>query len=79
MKFAGYKFDGKFTVVKNEDLINYLREDEISQFFHLLSKVAEGRLKDRKDNHGHLVVSIDEEYAPEIADIIAEHHDIDEL
>lgn len=78
MKFAGYDFDEKFIVIKKENL-KHLTDEEREELYDMLDKINEGRMREGKTNHGHLVVSCDEEYASEVANIIAEYHDIKKI
>ncbi len=80
LKFAGYKFDDKFIVIKRKDAVKYLNETQQEQLWYLLQVIGNSRKANGKSNfNDYLVVNIDEEYAPKIADIIAEHHDIKQI
>lgn len=80
MKFAGYKFNDKFIVIKREDAVKHLSDSEQEHLWYLLQKIGNSRKADGKNNfNDYLVVNIDEDYADEIANIIAKHHNIKEL
>ncbi|KYG95771.1 hypothetical protein AZE31_18245 [Paenibacillus polymyxa] len=61
----------RFTVIKNEDINNYLDEREKSDLSRILWKVQELRLLDGKPPlNTYLVVNTDETYAADIVRIM---------
>ncbi|MMZ50562.1 hypothetical protein D1872_122800 [compost metagenome] len=61
----------KFTVLKNEDINNYLDEREKSDLSRILRKVQELRLLDGKSPlNTYMVVNTDEPYATDIVRIM---------
>ncbi|SPY16137.1 Uncharacterised protein [Paenibacillus polymyxa] len=61
----------KFTVLKNEDINNYLDEREKSDLSRILWKVQELRLLDGKSPlNTYMVVNTDEPYATDIVRIM---------
>ncbi|MGG4186423.1 hypothetical protein ABEW24_24020 [Paenibacillus jamilae] len=68
-ELAGIKV--RFTVIKNEDINNYLDEREKSDLSRILWKVQELRLLDGKPPlNTYLVVNTDETYAADIVRIM---------
>lgn len=78
MKFAGYKFDDKFIVLKKDDINKHLNDVEKGSLDNMCNKIATKREKEGKSaSNNYLVVNCDEPYADEIAAIIAENEDVE--
>lgn len=61
----------KFTVIKNDDIEEYLHPIKQQRLFDLLKDINDGRVLDlKKPNHKYLVINTDEPYADEIINIL---------
>lgn len=70
---SGGDFD-KFLVFKIDDVRKYLGEAAYTQLCHTLAHIASVRKKEgKKPCNTHLVVNIDEAYAPQIVDILKQN------
>jgi len=60
----------KFVVIKNEDMDNYSTYSDINNIDMILLNIRSGRRKDNKALNNYIVINIDEEYAPEVIEIL---------
>jgi hypothetical protein len=61
----------KFTVVKNDDIMNYLSRSDQRHLLSLLEKVEKGRaISGDKIGHRYLIINVDEPYAKEVSEIM---------
>lgn len=61
----------KFTVVKNDDIMNYLSRSDQRHLLNLLEKVEKGRaVSGEKIGHRYLIINVDEPYAEEVSAIM---------
>jgi len=63
----------KFTVIKNEDIRRYLDDNEQNEFNTLRYEINSGRFNDSKPMNKYIVINTDEEYAPEVIEILKRH------
>ena len=64
----------KYTVVKNDDVANYLDENQVETLSRLLTKVmAERMFAGKLPENIYLVINTDEPYADQIIDIMKSH------
>lgn len=68
----GGKFD-KFFVLKNEDVKKYLDDREQDQLNILGYRINLDRFNDSKPINKYIVINVDEEYAPEVIEILKRH------
>jgi hypothetical protein len=66
--------NGKFLVLKNEDLDRYLDEHSEDQLYNIFQTMEAGRIYDGKvDDNQYLVINRDEPYAEEVIEIMKKH------
>ena len=71
MKGMQNKFCG---VIKHEDAVKYLNDEEKADFNYLCNKIERGRDKDgKRPVNAYIVVNVDEPYAEEVAAILKRH------
>ena len=63
----------KFTVVKNEDIIKYLSEEQTNILASILTTVAKGREKDGSKENSYVVINTDEPYASDVINLMKQH------
>ena len=61
---------GRHITIKKDDINKYLREDEKSLLYYLLSLIQAGRIEENKKINSYLVVNTDEPYAKKVLDTI---------
>lgn len=58
-------------VIKKEDVLKYLTDDQIKYLNTILSTITDGRKKDgKKPDNSYYICNTDEPYANEVLDII---------
>lgn len=61
----------KFTIIKNDDVLQYLNNLDRKDLIRILEKIQKGRKRDCKNtDHTYLVVNLDEPYAEEVIEIM---------
>ncbi|MCY7911005.1 hypothetical protein MOB65_19270 [Bacillus inaquosorum] len=67
----------KFTVLKNDEVVEYGTEEQRKALYDLLVEIELNRaINDQSNNRQYLVVNLDEPYAQDIINIL-NHHGVD--
>lgn len=57
-------------VIKREDILKYLTDNQIKYLDAVLNTIADGRKKDGKTENSYYICNTDEPYANEVLEII---------
>ncbi|MDR5566965.1 hypothetical protein [Paenibacillus larvae] len=64
----------KYTILKNEDIEQYLSIYEKMQLRLILTRIDARRALEKKNENEYVVIHVDEPYAGQVIDIIQTHH-----
>ncbi|QFG05733.1 hypothetical protein 035JT001_66 [Bacillus phage 035JT001] len=66
---------GRFTVLKNQDIEEYLSSMDRRELLRMMNKIETRRkLSGRDSGHTYLVINTDEPYADQVIEIMRKHN-----
>lgn len=69
------RIEAKFTVIKNEDVEQFLNGYQRKMLIDILGTIQKGRaISDKEVNNFYLVINTDEPYANEVIDIMKKNN-----